>query len=357
MSESLPQMDPQRLLGQNEKLRTENQKLWQLVKERSAADEHTQSIIATLQELVPARPEVPPARLRKLGRGVLRTAGILDLGDWHYGEVVDAEATGGVACYDTEIAKARFDFTIDEAIRLGRFYGINHLDVVLGGDMISGNIHDDLNRHNEVMVIEQTLGMAEVAYGGLEKLCQAFAKVRVHGVSGNHARMEKIPYFKQKQVENLDYMMYKLLEHKGRDQANLEFNIPRSFWTIFETEGRRFLTMHGDTNRHQNSMGISFYAVEKELRKWQGMAHTGTIPHFHDIISHHLHTAATIPVGEAIAWINGSGKGQDEYTQAGTRPPSRAQQRFLAVGEGAVRGSHLIDLEHIGKPDALQHSL
>ena len=338
-------------LSQNERLKQQNRELKKQLGELMLADARTDALVEAIQTEVAVREPVPPARLKKLGRGVMQMGGVLDLGDWHYGEVVDAKATGGTHQYNTEIAKERFDYTIDEAIRLAQMYEIQELDVVLGGDMISGNIHTDLERHNEVMTIEQTLGMAEVTYSGLEKLCQAFAEVRVHGVSGNHARMDKVPYFKKKQVENLDYLMYKICEQKGKDQPNLKFNIPESIWTVFETQGRAFLTLHGDTNRHQNSMGISFYSLEKFLRTFALEGYVGNIPKFDDMITHHLHTAADIPVGELTIFVNGSGKGPDEYSGGGLRPQSRAQQRFLAVGAGKVVGSHLIDLEHIGKPD------
>lgn len=308
------------------------------------------AVVNALEELIPARKEVPPAKLRKLGGGVMKMGGILDLGDWHYGEVISARSTGNVAQYSPEIARKRFDYTIEEATRLGKFYRISDIHVILGGDMISGNIHDDLNRNNEMMTIAQTLESSEMVYNGLEKLCQGYEQVTVYGVSGNHPRTERIPFYNHKQTENLDYMLYMILKEKGKHQPNLNFAIPESFWTIFDVEGRGFLTMHGDTNKQQNSMGISFYSVEREMRKWKGMAGDGTIPHYNDLITHHLHTAAAIPIGESMVYINGSGKGMDDYSLAGARPPSPPQQRYLAVGEGRVQADHLINLSHIGKP-------
>lgn len=337
-------------IGEAERLRRQLSEARRQLRDSALASAEESAIINALQELVPARAEVPPARLSKLGRGVMKMSGVLDLGDWHYGERITARSTGNVAQYNPEIAKERFDYTIDEAIRLGKFHGIRDVTVIGGGDMISGNIHDDLNRNNEMMTIAQTLECSEMVYGGLEKLCQSFPQVRFIGVSGNHARTEKIPFFNHKQTENLDYMLYKILEMKGKDQRNLKFETPESFWKVFEAGGRDFLTMHGDTNKQQNSMGISFYAIEKDIKKFQGLALTGAIPHFNDMITHHLHTAAAIPVGEAMVYINGAGKGMDDYSLAGTRPPAEARQRFLAVGGGAVQADHLISLGHIGRP-------
>ncbi len=320
------------------------------LRERSVVDAGSLAIAEAIRDTVPTRPPVPAGKAPRLQKNRLPVGGILDLGDWHYGEVVDLDSTGGVYQYNPTIAQERFEHTIDQAIELGREHKIGKMVVIFGGDMISGNIHDDLNRTNEMMIVNQTLEMSEIATTGLEKVVSAFSTVKALSVSGNHPRLEKIPHFKHKQTENMDYMLDAILQLKVGKQKNLEWLTKKSFWNNFELEGRRFLTMHGDTNKQQNSMGISFYAIEKELRKYMGLVNDGTIPHFHDMITHHQHTMATIPVGGAMNYINGSGKGGDEYSLAGSRPPSPARQRFLAVSQGKVVADRSIELDHIGKP-------
>jgi hypothetical protein len=341
-------------LGQVELLRRQLAEARKELRERSVGDAGSLAIAEAIRETVPTRPAVPPGRAPRLTKNRLPVAGILDLGDWHYGEVVDFESTGGVYQYNPSIAAERFDHTVDQAIELGREHKIGELVVILGGDMISGNIHDDLNRTNESMVVNQTLEMAEIVTGGIDKVSSAFSVVRALSVSGNHPRLEKIPHFKHKQTENLDYMLDQIVQLMTKKQGNLEWLTRKSFWNNFEVEGRRFLTMHGDTNKQQNSMGISFYAIEKELRKYMGLVNDGTIPHFHDMITHHQHTLAAIPVGGAMNYINGSGKGGDEYSLAGSRPPSPARQRFLAVSQGKVVADRAIELDHIGRPDTTE---
>lgn len=336
-----------RLLGQNEKLKKENAKLWKHIKETAHAEEQTQLILDALVELIPVRAEVPPARLQKTGREAIRLSGIIDIGDVHYGEVVTARSTGGVAEYSPDIAQKRFDHVVDEVIARGKHNKIRSLWVIGGGDMISGDIHDDLSRSNEMMQVEQTLEMSEMMYGGLEKFCQAFPEVNFVGVSGNHARGYRVPFYNRKQIENYDYILYKMLEAKGSRQKNLNFHTPESFWTVFKVEDRNFLTMHGDTNKQQNSMSISFYSIWREMQKWKGMAKDKLIPDFDDWITHHLHTPASIQMGASTVFINGSLKGIDDYSLAGTRPPVPASQRFLTIGGREVVNDQLISVEHI----------
>lgn len=333
--------------GQVELLKRQLSETRRQLRDRSVVDAGSLAIAEAIRDVVPTRPPVPRGRAPKVTGNRLPVAGILDLGDWHYGEVVDLDSTGGVYKYNPEIAAERYDHTVNEAIQLGREHRIGELVVILGGDMISGNIHDDLNRTNESMIVNQTLEMSEIVAGGMDKISSAFKLIRALSVSGNHPRLEKIPHFKHKQTENMDYMLDAIVQLMTKKQDNLEWLTRKSFWNNFEVEGRRFLTMHGDTNKQQNSMGISFYAIEKELRKYMGLVNDGTMPHFHDMIGHHQHTLAAIPVGGAMYYLNGSGKGGDEYSLAGSRPPSPARQRFLAVSQGKVVADRAIELSHI----------
>lgn len=334
-------------LGTTELLKRQLAEARKQLRDRSIVDAGSLAIAEAIRETVPTRPPVPSGKPPRLAKNRLPTAGIIDLSDWHYGEVVDFDSTGGVYKYNPQIASERFDYTVDEAIRLGREHKIGQMVVILGGDMISGNIHADLERTNEVMVISQTLEMSEIVCGGIEKISSAFQSVQALSVSGNHPRLYEKPYFKHKQVENFDYMLDAIVQLKTKKQDNLEWLTRESFWNNFEVEGRRFLTMHGDTNRQQNSMGISFYSIEKELRKYMGLVNDGTIPHFDDMITHHQHTYAAIPVGGAMNYVNGSGKGGDNYSLAGSRPPSPARQRFLAISQGKVVADRAIELDQI----------
>lgn len=332
-------------LGQLELLKRRLSETEKKLRDAAAQAAGHTALVGALEALVPARPEVPTARARKLGRGVVRASGILDIGDVHFGELVSGASTGGVAEYSPDIARRRFDYTVDEAIRLGKEHRVQAMWVIGGGDMISGNIHDDLNRNNEMMTVAQTLECAEMMYGGLEKLCASFPEVHFVGVSGNHARTEKIPFYNHKQTENLDYMLYKILELKGKNQPNLSFHTPESFWTIIEVEQRKFMVMHGDTIKQQNSMSLPWYGMWKEFMKWGTMK--DTVGDFDDMMLHHFHQPTRIGMGNNSLFVNGALKGKDDFSLAGTRLPAPAAQRFLTVADGQVQADYMISSEHI----------
>lgn len=339
-------------LGDVERLKRRNRLLEKMLRDNSNEHAAANAIASAIAENVQARPSVPQGKYRSKKVDPAVRGAILDIGDTHWGETVQARNTGGLFAYNTEISNERLDYTLEEAIEIARAHKIGELSLILGGDLVSGAIHDDLNRHNEMMVAEQTVGFAEVMYAGLEKLLSAGLKLDVTSVSGNHGRtyFREKGYFKNKAQENYDWMVVEMLKAHGKNQKGLTIHNSDTVWAILEVAKRRFLTMHGDTNKQQNSMGISFYAVEKEMRRMKTMIADETIPFHHDIISHHRHQQFMIPIGNTMFYNNGALKGPDEYGMMGLRAPEQAQQQMLIVEDGQVKAHYPIISQHIGTP-------
>jgi len=338
-------------LGQLELLRRRNRVLEKIVRDQAADDAGALAIAGAIAENVQSRPPVKVRKYAPRKADPTVKGAILDIGDVHFMERVQARATGGLYQYNAEVAADRYDYTIEEAIEIAKFHKLGELSVIFGGDLISGNIHDDLNRSNESMVAEQTIGFSEVAYGGIEKLLSAGLTLDTYWLSGNHGRTYfGKPYYKNKAQENWDWMVAKMVEAYGKNQKGLNVHIPDTTWAILEIAQRRFLTMHGDTVQFQKSMGISFYAIEKEMRRLKTMIADGSIPLHHDVISHHQHQRFAVPIGNTMWYNNGALKGPDEYGHMGLRPPEEAQQQMLIVENGRVKAHYPIVSQHIGAP-------
>lgn len=340
------------VVGEIQRLKQRNRTLEKIVRDKAVDDAGGIAIASAIAENVRSAPylRIPRDRRAKVDPRV--RGAILDIGDVHWGEVVQARNTGGLFEYNTDIATQRLDYTLDEAIEIAKDHKLAGISVILGGDLVSGAIHDDLNRHNEMMVAEQTVSFAQAMYGGLEKLLSAGLKVDVVSVSGNHGRtyFREKGYFKNKQQENYDWMVTEMLKAYGAKQKGLDITNPDTVWALLEVAGRRFLTMHGDTNKQQNSMGISFYAVEKEMRRLKTMIVDETMEPHHDVISHHRHQQFMVPIGNTMFYNNGALKGPDEYGIMGLRPPEQAQQQMIVVENGQVKSHHPIISQQIGAP-------
>lgn len=272
-------------------------------------------IVGAIHQSAPAVAPVKPPPRKAVGKEIEIESVVLLMSDLHFGEMVDVEQSGGLSHFNLEIAKKRFEYTVDTAIKIAtkklRGYQFPVLHVFGLGDFISGYIHDELKQSAEVLLIEQVLAASEIIAEGLLGFCQAFREVQVHGVVGNHGRVSEHYYFYGKQINNYDYMIYKMVEKLLARQKNISFDVPKSFWAVAQVENTRFLLIHGDSVR--SYQGIPFYGIQRAYLKWRSLVKDYGMDFDHMVMGH-FHTPAKIPMGRYYAFINGSLVGGDDFS-------------------------------------------
>lgn len=243
----------------------------------------------------------------------------LFLSDFHWMETINPAEIFYSNKYNRAIAVERFRRVIDKTIYLLRdklksttrmpFPGIV---VILGGDMVSGMIHPELQETNEGGPMEMMIDCADNLASGLRKLQKVFGEVWVVGVPGNHGRLTRKPMAKLNAVYNCDWGIYQMLERFLADKhETIHFNCPPARDMTYSVEGHRYRLTHGDQFRggdgiigplgpitrgdmKKRSMAMSLPCQEEEYD-------TLVLAHFHQL--HMLHSRI----------INGSLKGYDEY--------------------------------------------
>lgn len=285
-------------------------------REQSKKSAAIDAMVEAIRETVPTREPVPVPKPPKLNGEVETEDVVLCLSDLHYGEVVDPEETGGIAVYNIDVAAARLEYTIDKAIRMAKEklrggYHLPHLHVFCLGDIVSGIIHDELEISNEVQIVSQVLESAELLEAELIKLCQVFEKVTFIGVVGNHGRVKQERYFKGKAINNYDYLVYSVVAKALKDQPNLTFKVPKSFWHIEKVQGKRYLLMHGDVIRQW--MGMPWYGLQREYLKWRALAES-YVGGFDDLVIGHFHNPNIVTIQRDEIIVNGAFKGGDDYS-------------------------------------------
>ena len=93
--------------------------------------------------------------------------------------------------YDSDIAKDRLTQLIGYVKRYKAMYGINVCHVILGGDLISGNIHQSVRVTNRENVISQVKIAAELITSFCYELTRDFTDVHLVSVAGNHSRIDR----------------------------------------------------------------------------------------------------------------------------------------------------------------------
>jgi hypothetical protein len=242
---------------------------------------------------------------------------VAPLTDTHVGDRVVFNQTTGINAYDLDIFNKRLYGWVEQLILLANYRrniaDVDELVIPMLGDMVSGDIHEELARTNIGNCMEQMMNGAFLIGQAITKLSYNFDKVRVVAVVGNHGRMtRKIPA-KDKYMD-WDHMMYQWIAAFCAKQTNIEFNIPKNFSTIFTVAGRNVLIMHGDSISGGGS-SASFTRMVGQMRGLQQQnKEWADKQHFDDVMIGHFHRIDEYDIGTGSLYVCGTMKGSDEFT-------------------------------------------
>lgn len=255
--------------------------------------------------------------------------------DFHYGEVVNPDEVGGVNAYDMKIARQRFIRLVDTTIDLCT----NHMGrskvaypgivVCLGGDMIGGDIHEELMATNDRTPHQSVNDLTDLLAGGLEKIADQFGRVFVPCVVGNHGRSTRKPRMKGRVFTNYDWSIYCNLERHFRKDKRIQIMVPSETDAYFAVFGHRFLLTHGDSlgvKGGDGIIGVLGPIMRGTLKVGQSEAQIGRA--FDTLVVCHWHQYITLPG----LVVNNAFKGYDEYARLALRAKySRPSQALWFV--------------------------
>ena len=233
--------------------------------------------------------------------------------DTHYDEVVDPAQINYVNAYNREIATLRTRKFFENVIRMSRDYidGITVEGLVLPllGDMVTGNIHDELRETNEDTIINTCLYYSDLIVAGIEMMLDHYDKIFIPCVVGNHGRLDKKPRAKHSASESYDYLMYHLIARALKGVEEVSFGISKGSDYRYQIYNTRYQLTHGDQFR--GGTGISSMLSPLMLgdhRKRKREMATGT-PYDY-LVMGHWHQLAHF---KGVI-VNGTTKGYCEWT-------------------------------------------
>lgn len=252
--------------------------------------------------------------------------------DWHLGEVVSREETGGVNEYNPTIAERRIRNLVDSTIHLCRDHGPGDypgIVINLLGDFISGGLHPELLRTDADGVMQSVVRARDILVWALETMADEFGRVFCPCAAGNHGRNTAKPEFKGYLHHNFDWLIYQMLARHFENDARIQFMIPSSNECHYRVFGERFLAMHGDMLGVKGGDGI-IGAIGPIMRgefKTRGQA-SATDRHYDVLLMGHYHQQLWLP----RAIVANSIKGFDEYVKNALRAiPSEPSQPLFFV--------------------------
>jgi hypothetical protein len=216
---------------------------------------------------------------------------VLHISDWHIGA---QENVNGFNDFNYSIACDRVKLLTNKYIDWTKMhrsmYNIDELVIIATGDMISGDIHEELLRTNEFSVPEQCVKASMLLAKMTNELSHHFKKVRVeYIVADNHSRTtKKIQFGDGKNSYN--YIIGTMTKLMLKDNSAVEFFIYPEIQKVIQIENLRYLITHGNCVRG-GFAGIPFYSMQRKVGAEAAVRmnmpeHT----HFDKIVMGHYHT-------------------------------------------------------------------
>ena len=293
---------------------------------------HKDLLIRSIEELTPAFTPLPQARPPKPKhnhRGDTAQVVVAPLTDTHIGEYVDLQQMAGINQYDFEIFNSRLYGWAIQLLNLTSYRrnssDIDGLVVPLLGDMISGDIHEELSKTNIDHCMGQMIRGANLIAQALRFLAPHFNYISVPCVVGNHGRMTRKPPMKNKHMD-WDYLMYQWIAAFCRNHDNIKFDISQSFFHIFNVANRNILIMHGDAvsgGGSQQSLTKTISNLRSVLQyNQEGFEKT----QFDSVMLGHFHRVDEIDIDTGELHICGCMKGPDEFAFQRVQKASHPKQ-------------------------------
>lgn len=232
--------------------------------------------------------------------------------DWHWGEVVLSGQIHHKNEFNVAVAKRRLQRLVERTLSICFDHMVNPkypgIVINLGGDLVSGDIHEELVETNELTSAETLIDIVGSLAWALKMMVSRFGQVWVISVAGNHGRMTKKPRMKNRAATNFDWIIAQLLRRQFADDKRFSWMIPDGPDALYSVYGHRYLLTHGDQFRGGDGIiGALGPILRGDTKKRARNANIGLA--YDTMLMGHWHQY--LPLPRVI--VNGSLKGYDEY--------------------------------------------
>ena len=246
------------------------------------------------------------------------------LSDLHFGEVVKPEQVFNVNAYNMDIAEERIRFLAQGTIDLLTKHlksDYPGLVLLLGGDIVSGTIHDELIASNEEPIMPTVLRAFEILGWFIRQMKKHFPKLAIFCCPGNHGRTTKKISFKDTGLLSYDWLIYSMLERFFESDEDISFSITPGDDLQYKIYNHTYRLTHGSQFRGgQGFLGHIAPVTRGEIRKRTAAESYGQ--DYDTLVIGHFHTYGFFK----RVICNGSVVGYSEYSMNNNFPYERAQQ-------------------------------
>ena len=224
---------------------------------------------------------------RKTRKG--EATAIVALSDWHVGEVIKPETVDGKNEFSPEVASRRIERVFSKIPEYVERYVPMASEIVLwlGGDFITGYIHEELEESNSMSPSEECLFFIDHLSTGLAHILKnSRQSIRVVTSWGNHGRTTKKKRCSTAAKNSFEWMTYRVLEKQWSNVRRVQWQIGEGYHSWIELHGRNVRLHHGDSINYWGGVGGITIPVNKAVSQWnkQRWSSLDVFGHFHQLI-------------------------------------------------------------------------
>lgn len=250
----------------------------------------------------------------------------LMLSDVHMGEVVTPSQVFFRNEYNLDIAKRRLQLLTHNTIDTLQNHivapkGYPGIVVILGGDMVAGDIHEELTATNEQDVMPCVVQLINELVTMLSTLAEEFGRVEVKCVPGNHGRTTKKVTSKNFAYTNFDWLIGCLLEKFFVFDDRINFCVTDQQDMQYKVYDHTYRLTHGHQFRGGQGFIGALATIIRGGKKKLGSSNSYRMP-FDTLVLGHFHTCNFV---KGII-SNGSVVGFNEYAINGNFNYEEPQQ-------------------------------
>ena len=327
---------------QSDELRRQLQEKDQVLQNYRLSHGKLELFFADLKDFIQPLTPVEPI-IREVVPGKKAQTMVLHISDGHLGSVQMPEEIEGFNEFNVEICRARQIDYVNRAIDVCEKERLAHhipeCVVLVTGDMISGDIHDELKITNEIPLPQQAIEAGNLLGQQLLLLAQRFERVVCHFLTeDNHSRLTKKPQAKEAGLNSMNYVVGYIAKMRIAGQENVDFRIYPQYEKVVEVNGRNYLLMHGHNIR--GWAGIPWYGVERKIAKESTarmqlmLKNKSNQIGFHKLVMGHFRT----PVWHPLYIMSGSVQGTDAYDHKDGRYADPSQSSWFVHPDHAEWG-------------------
>jgi hypothetical protein len=262
-------------------------------KKRQQAEADLATMRSNLEAATDAFSRSRPAKLSKSKsrNGSGAATAIICATDWHAEGKVDAELLNGVNEFNLDICSARIKRLWEKSIHMVDF--AKHLSKIceqvlwLGGDLVNGAIHEELEEGNFLGPADAVLFVQDHVAAGIDKILRELpGHLTVATNQGNHGRTTLKKRISTGYLHSWEYLAYSNLQRIYRNNPRVTFKIAKGYHNILELQGHKVRFHHGDALKGGGGIGGITVPARKKIAQWNKQERVlfDVFGHFHQFI-------------------------------------------------------------------------